>query len=334
MQHFDGTRGCNICIVDMPPARWTGFALWRRLLLGEGDGQSSNSGSGNDGGSSSNMYAPEYLDNADDMEMDVSGSSAGSTGSQRSTKSGKGKAAEGRRDGSSPDRGTTASGRGGRGGGGGGGGSRGMQRNAQAAKQQIRDAQSRHARAEEEAVEADADRPAILLAQALQANSFPNVSVLDGGFPALVEQLVAVKGTVEPVVINHDRAKWTEFLRNTGRDTRSSTGQGEGGAGGSGGRSRVSKGECATAGGTGNSAGGDAGGATVPAREPQCVEDLTQLQVYEYAMKMAARLEHPYMLSVLKARVLELRAPMDDVANITSATSSMKVKDSTRGSSS
>mmetsp|Transcript_8055 Transcript_8055/g.18040 ORF Transcript_8055/g.18040 Transcript_8055/m.18040 type:complete len:255 (-) Transcript_8055:169-933(-) len=38
LQHFDATRGCRICIVDLPPARWTGVALWRRLLLGEGDG--------------------------------------------------------------------------------------------------------------------------------------------------------------------------------------------------------------------------------------------------------------------------------------------------------
>ena len=44
LQHFDGTRGCNICIVDLPPAQWTGVALWRRLLLGEGDGLFPNAG--------------------------------------------------------------------------------------------------------------------------------------------------------------------------------------------------------------------------------------------------------------------------------------------------
>jgi hypothetical protein len=36
LQHFDGTRGCHICVVDMPPAILPGVALWRRLLLGEG----------------------------------------------------------------------------------------------------------------------------------------------------------------------------------------------------------------------------------------------------------------------------------------------------------
>ena len=36
IQHFDGTRGCHICIVDMPPVQTSEVALWRRLLLGEG----------------------------------------------------------------------------------------------------------------------------------------------------------------------------------------------------------------------------------------------------------------------------------------------------------
>jgi hypothetical protein len=36
LEHFEGTRGCHICIVDMPPAMLPGVALWRRLLLGEG----------------------------------------------------------------------------------------------------------------------------------------------------------------------------------------------------------------------------------------------------------------------------------------------------------
>ena len=38
IQHFDGTRGCHICIVDMPAVKTSEVALWRRLLLGEGDG--------------------------------------------------------------------------------------------------------------------------------------------------------------------------------------------------------------------------------------------------------------------------------------------------------
>ena len=33
-----GARGCHLCLVDMPIVQATGMALWRRLLLGEGDG--------------------------------------------------------------------------------------------------------------------------------------------------------------------------------------------------------------------------------------------------------------------------------------------------------
>jgi hypothetical protein len=38
-----------------------------------------------------------------------------------------------------------------------------------------------------------------------------------GGFPALIEYLISTKGTVEPVVINHDQDKWNKFLNATGR---------------------------------------------------------------------------------------------------------------------
>lgn len=38
LQHFDTTKGCNIVIIDLPPIHATSKALWRRLLLGEGDG--------------------------------------------------------------------------------------------------------------------------------------------------------------------------------------------------------------------------------------------------------------------------------------------------------
>lgn len=41
MDHFDRMRGCHICLLDMPPLPMTGMRLWRRLLLGEGDGFSS-----------------------------------------------------------------------------------------------------------------------------------------------------------------------------------------------------------------------------------------------------------------------------------------------------
>ncbi len=56
LQHFDGIKGCVICVIDMPPvqvlmlnftfvftmlielSQAPEVALWRRLLLGEGDG--------------------------------------------------------------------------------------------------------------------------------------------------------------------------------------------------------------------------------------------------------------------------------------------------------
>jgi hypothetical protein len=39
VQHMDGMKGvCALCVLDMPPVRLPEVALWRRLLLGEGDG--------------------------------------------------------------------------------------------------------------------------------------------------------------------------------------------------------------------------------------------------------------------------------------------------------
>ena len=38
IEHFDGMRGHNIVIVDTPPVHASSGALWRRILLGEGDG--------------------------------------------------------------------------------------------------------------------------------------------------------------------------------------------------------------------------------------------------------------------------------------------------------
>lgn len=39
LQHFDAMRGCTICIVDLPPVHGGFISLWRRLILGEGDGK-------------------------------------------------------------------------------------------------------------------------------------------------------------------------------------------------------------------------------------------------------------------------------------------------------
>lgn len=63
----------------------------------------------------------------------------------------------------------------------------------------------------------DSVRPAVRLALALQRDFFPYVSVLEEGYPKFIEQLGAVTGTFEPIVLNHDAAKWDKFLLATGR---------------------------------------------------------------------------------------------------------------------
>jgi hypothetical protein len=42
--------------------------------------------------------------------------------------------------------------------------------------------------------------------------------VLDGGFPALVTQLLQSRGSTEPVIIQHDIDKWANYLIVTGRN--------------------------------------------------------------------------------------------------------------------
>ena len=65
---------------------------------------------------------------------------------------------------------------------------------------------------------ADSVRSALRLATLLQRESFPYVSVLEGGFPALVTQLHKQRGRVEPILIQHDPVQWTSFMEATGRD--------------------------------------------------------------------------------------------------------------------
>lgn len=218
LQHFDGTRGCNICIIDMPPARWTGLALWRRLLLGEGDGMSTNSPNPADISSLSRHSAAKHATNAP-----IGGA-------------------------------------------------------------QHRDLESRFAQEEAQVVKLDLTRPAMQLALALQANSFPNVSVLDGGFPALIEQLNVSRGTVEPVVINHDEVQWAKFLRATGRDYSTLE------------EKKAHKGSYA------NSVSKNADN-EVPYEKPRTVRDLSRKEVYSYALKVADRLNHSYMKRVITDRL-------------------------------
>jgi hypothetical protein len=174
IQHFDGTRGINICIVDLPPTQWTGIALWRRLLLGEGDGQSQNNGSN---------YARRYVNNLnfDDPNENLRRLDALLAGKRFVT------------DGKSIADMITNTG------------------------ELHCDERSKYYQEEIDARAADLHRPAVLLAIALQTHAFPNVCVLEGGFPALVNQLILTRGTVEPIIINHEEDKWKEFLKSTGR---------------------------------------------------------------------------------------------------------------------
>ena len=140
LQHFDGIKGCVICVIDMPPVQAPEIALWRRLLLGEGDG-----------------YAPGMINyGPDDSEvLDVS--------------------------------------------------------------QKPRDYQSPFAKLEEATLKDDLQRVGMKFALELQRNGFPYVSLLDGGFPSLIESLFNLRGTVEPVVIQHNVEAWQQYLRASGR---------------------------------------------------------------------------------------------------------------------
>lgn len=132
LQHFDGLKGCNICIIDLPPTNWSGVTLWRRLLLGEGDN------------SSSSNYKSSLL----------SSSSSATNASARSNSN----------------------------------------RNRS-------DSSSRYHEDESTIAQYDMTRPAVQFALALQSNAFPNVCVLDGGFPVLVEHLMLTKGMYENLLI-------------------------------------------------------------------------------------------------------------------------------------
>eukprot|EP00606_Chrysophyceae_sp_TOSAG23-5_P001141 GSChrysophyteH2.ASY1.ANO1.73.1 assembled CDS len=150
LEHFDATRGCRICIIDMPPVRQTEVALWRRLLLGEGDGFEST--------------APNHKKGQDGTGAGTEGyASRGMADVESSTEEGS------------------------------------NIRNLMAST-----------------VEDDSVRSAVRLAKALHAESFQKVSVLEGGYPALVSCLRR-KGKLEPIIINHSSADWESYLMSTGR---------------------------------------------------------------------------------------------------------------------
>ena len=136
----------------MPPVKTSEVALWRRLLLGEGDG-----------------FAPKTIRYTSLIEEGIASLKLGNL-----------------------------------------------------------DFESPYQEIEKSAVSDDKARPAVQLAYSLQRHGFPFVSVLDGGFPSLVEQLVFLRGVVEPVVLEHDPVKWTQFLHSSGRLLNNSASQSSG----------------------------------------------------------------------------------------------------------
>jgi hypothetical protein len=211
IQHFDGTRGCNICIIDLPPSKASSLSLWRRLLLGEGDGFASNN--------SLVRYGVQWVSNQQKKASDV---------------------------------------------------------------KTIRDFESRFCKDEEEAIDEETLRPAVKLAMALHRESFPKVSVLDGGFPALVQQLMALRGSVEPLIINHQSEEWESFLKATGRDKYSIY--------------YHSKQTSAN---------------TTSSDESRCYDvktsaDLSELEVTQIAYDTAIRLGHEHMAKILQVKISKL----------------------------
>jgi hypothetical protein len=155
LDHFDGCRGSNIVIIDLPPMLASPSALWRRLLLGEGDGVSP----------SAALYSG------------FSGfKNAASLVSMFSAAAPKTLSPHKHRD------------------------------------------DIKYTEVEKSAILDDTTRPAVELAKALQRNNFNLVSVLEGGYPALVEQLLLSRGEVEPVIVDFNMDVWTRFLHSTGRN--------------------------------------------------------------------------------------------------------------------
>lgn len=228
LQHFDGTRGCQIVLVDLPPANWAGIALWRRLLLGEGDGNLS-------------QFRGRYeFDDLRENKRRLEALIASSTNGRKNVD----------------------------------------------LRPQQQDSQSKHYTVEAEVAQADLNSPAMLLAIALQRNSFPFVSVLDGGFPALVAYLTERQGSVEPIIINHDPIKWESFLKSTGRSPDQATAKA---------RFRA---PTATVPKEGKAAG--AGERTLA--------DITDIERWEMALAMADRLGHTHMKAQLAAKLAAARS--------------------------
>lgn len=157
VQHFDGTRGCNICIIDHPPGQASSLSLWRRLILGEGDGFSTQGNNVSYNNTASTSSIP-FFNNRLSTSSDING------------------------------------------------------------HYNTTDLDSHYEELESKVRDEEYMRPSIRLARELQKASFPHVSVLDGGFPGLVDYLNESRGTVEPTIINHDDIAWRQYVKSTGRE--------------------------------------------------------------------------------------------------------------------
>jgi hypothetical protein len=274
IQHFDGTRGCNICIIDLPPpGQWNGIALWRRLLLGEGDASSNSKYS-----SVMDRYEFNNLkENQKRLEaliahsrnssknQQIKGNSSDSNLSSSSTKS------------------LSLSSKG----------------------KDNRDENSKFYKDEENVILSDLNSPAMILAMVLQRNSFPHVSVLEGGFPSLIDTLLSSKGKVEPIVVDHDSEKWIEFLRNTGRYQEKSlfasslspfpfSNQGK-------------SSKMISSKGLSSSSSFDENNEHSPYKKYKEEKDLTSIERYELALIVANRLAHKEMKKILEEILEKLK---------------------------
>ena len=216
LQHFDSVKGefC-LCIVDMPPVKTPDRSLWRRLLLGEGDGVGNASGL--------------------ETEYDTSG---------------------------------------------------------RINSHSVRDLDSQFIAYEDEAQLENSRRPAFALAHTLQRNHFPYVCCLEGGLPALVEHLVASRGSVEPVLINHDHSIWLKFLHSHGYATSIPTPTTI--------TSPWNKPQTSD-------------DTTTTADPPQSIDTLTEGEAVSLAYTVSRRLGHEYMSRILYKRLNKLDEEEENV---------------------
>jgi len=256
LEHFDGTRGCRICIIDMGNSRMkpragqggssTGIgkesqtgdiALWRRLLLGEGDGDA---GAQRNGAGKKGYARDKHLD-AHLKEMQATGRVSRGVDDVST------------QDGSGEDvRELTAS------------------------------------TAAENAL-----KPSVHFAQILLSETFKYVSVLEGGYPALVQRLMQQKGRLEPLVINHDTARWADYVHRTG-----STSEGQ--------RTSSSSSSSSFAAKHINEKGNKHDHDTEYVRLKKA-SDMTEIDKLVYAMRFAKRAKHDTAFSEMGRRLLAVQ---------------------------